>query len=151
MKTLLLTIALLVPLTLHTVPMIHSTVSVKPKELECLAKNIYHEARGESLQGQIAVAAVTMNRLRAEGFPSSICKVVYQPYQFSWVHQLKNHLPRNKEAYENAKWVALTVLHGSFKDPTYGATYYHAKSVKPYWIKKVSLTTTIGNHKFYSQ
>jgi N-acetylmuramoyl-L-alanine amidase len=148
MKIIVLTIALLTPLSLlHSNPAIVG--KIKPSEIECLAKNVYHEARGESLKGQIAVAAVTKNRWEASGFPNSICKVVYQPYQFSWVKQLKSHLPKNKEAYEQAKWIAFNTLAGTFKDPTQGAMYYHANQVKPYWIKKVKLTTKIGNHSFY--
>ena len=64
------------------------SVVSKATEIDCLARNIYHEARGESLQGQIAVAAVTVNRVLTKGYPSSICQVVYQPYQFSWVKEL---------------------------------------------------------------
>ena len=151
MKTLLLILALVVPVSMFTAPVVYSTVKPKASEVECLARNVYHEARGESLEGQIAVAAVTMNRLRSSKFPNSICKVVHQPYQFSWVHQLKSHLPRDKESYKQAKLVALNVIHGYYKDPTYGAVYYHKNTIRPYWLKVVKLTTVIGSHKFYTK
>ena len=60
--------------------------TVDPKQHNCLALNIYHEARGERVEGQIAVAHVTMNRVNHEKWPSTICEVVYQPKQFSWTH-----------------------------------------------------------------
>lgn len=60
---------------------------VERAEVECLAKTIYFESRGESIQGQMAVAWVTLNRVTSKKFPSTICGVVHQPYQYSWVKQ----------------------------------------------------------------
>ena len=57
------------------------------QEVECLAKTIYFESRGESLQGQMAVAWVTLNRTKSEKFAPTVCGVVYQPKQYSWVKQ----------------------------------------------------------------
>lgn len=120
------------------------------KDIDCLAHNIYHEARGESIKGQIAVAAVTMNRLLAQGYPSSICKVVYQPYQFSWVKLLSNHSPKNKTQYQMAHAIATNYLQGRLKDPTLGSLFYHANYVLPKWAKKLTHKVTIGNHIFYA-
>lgn len=120
------------------------------KDIDCLAHNIYHEARGESIKGQIAVAAVTINRLLTQGYPSSICKVVYQPYQFSWVKLLRNHTPKNKSQYQIAQIIATEYLQGRLKDPTFGSLFYHANYVLPKWSKKLTHVVTIGNHKFYS-
>lgn len=121
------------------------------KEIECLAKNIYFEARGEPIEGQVAVAAVTINRVNADKFPKSICKVVHQPYQFSWVQQLKSHTPKSKAEYELAVKIATGYIEGKFKDPTYGSTYYHADYVNPRWNKFVNKKVKIGSHIFYSQ
>lgn len=120
------------------------------KEIDCLARNIYHEARGESINGQIAVAAVTVNRLLTRGFPTSICQVVYQPNQFSWVKLLKNHTPKDKARYELAHSIASSYVKGQLKDPTKGSLFYHAHYVLPKWAKKVTKTVTIGNHVFYA-
>ena len=66
-----------------------SPPELDPKQHECLAMNIYHESRGERLEGQIAVAQVTINRMEHTKWPSTICEVVYQPKQFSWTHLIK--------------------------------------------------------------
>lgn len=123
---------------------------VNQKDLECLAKNVYHEARGESVSGQYAVAAVTVNRVRDSRFPLGLCNVVYQSGQFSWVRELKSHLPKDREAYQRAKYIAATYLSGAVKDPTNGALWYHTYHVKPKWRHYVSRTTQIGSHIFYS-
>ena len=72
--------------------------TVDSKQHECLAMNIYHEARGERMEGQIAVAQVTLNRAAHEEWPSTICDVVYQPKQFSWTHMIKNHTPSESKS-----------------------------------------------------
>lgn len=125
-----------------------SIAQVNQRDLECLAKNVYHEARGESTKGQIAVAAVTVNRVRDGRFPLKLCDVVYQPNQFSWV---KDKLKiKDKEAFHRAKYIAHLYLSGVVKDPTNGAVYYHTHHVKPKWRHYVSVTTKIGSHIFYS-
>lgn len=124
---------------------------ISHRDVDCLAKNLYHEARGESDKGLLAVAAVTMNRVAAKGFPSTVCGVVYDKGQFSWVQQLRDHTPKHKEAYKRVKYLAMSYLSGTIKDPTNGALYYHAYYVKPYWTKTVKLTTRIDSHLFYSK
>ncbi len=157
MRKLAILLLILFPLQLLTVnesDILHTNpkpiMSFGKKDIDCLAHNIYHEARGESIKGQIAVAAVTINRLFAQGYPSSICKVVHQPYQFSWVKLLKNHSPKNKTQYEIAKAIAKDYVQGRFKDPTKGSLFYHATYVSPKWSKKLTKTVTIGNHIFYT-
>lgn len=121
-----------------------------PKELECLAFNIYHEARSESIEGQIAVAQVTINRVNHKKWPNTICEVVYQPKQFSWTHLLKDHTPKEQKAYQNALIIARDVMIGNVDDPTYGAVFYHANYVNPDWSDYVDLTKVIGSHLFYT-
>ncbi|WP_075183055.1 cell wall hydrolase [Pantoea sp. 1.19] len=117
----------------------------------CLALNIYHEARGESLKGQIAVGAVTMNR--ANWKPKEVCDVVYAPGQFSWTHlkRMAHRIPSDKDAsWQRAKSLANRIVAGEVKDITGGATYYHTRRVKPYWRGSFQQTLVIGNHVFYT-
>lgn len=121
-----------------------------PAELECLALNIYHEARSEKVEGQIAVAQVTINRVNHKKWPSTICEVVYQPKQFSWTHLVKDHTPHETKAYEQAKVIARDVMIGNVDDPTYGAVFYHANYVNPNWVDFMDLSKVIGSHLFYT-
>ena len=129
----------------------NSSANANTNHLECLALNIYHEARGESLEGQAAVAHVTINRVNHEWFPNSICQVVYQSSQFSWVHQRRNHTPQDTEAWNRALLIANSFIEGEFSsfDPTEGATFYHAVHVNPPWNNQMELIDTVGVHEFY--
>ena len=127
-----------------------SLPELDPKEHECLALNIYHEARGERIEGQIGVAHVTLNRVNHESWPNTICEVVYQNKQFSWTHMIKNHTPKESKSWDNAKVIARDVMIGNVADPTHGAEFYHANYVNPYWADSYNLTKVIGNHIFYS-
>ena len=124
--------------------------TLDPKEVECMALNIYHEARGERVEGQIAVAHVTVNRVNHENWPGNICDVVYQSKQFSWTHMIKDHTPNEKRAWKEAQVIARDVMIGNTEDPTKGAEFYHANYVNPWWAKEYILTKVIGNHLFYS-
>ena len=109
------------------------------KELECLATNVYREARGEPFAGQVAVAKVTLNRLADVRYPKTICKVIYQKYQFSWTTHYKNVVFDMTSL--NAAIMAFNT-NNKFK-----ATHYHADYVKPNWgLRKVA---KIGRHIFY--
>lgn len=109
------------------------------KELECLATNVYREARGEPFAGQVAVAKVTLNRVKDERYPKTICKVVYQRYQFSWTAKYHNVV------YDmNSLTAAITAITSKSK---FKATHYHATYVNPRWnLKRIA---KIGNHIFY--
>lgn len=117
----------------------------------CLALNIYHEARGEPVKGQIAVGNVTMNR--ANWDVKEICPVVYAPKQFSWTTQKKPseyHPPAKNRSWQNAQKLAQKIIKGEVQDVTKGATYFHAQSVQPYWTSSFERTIVIGNHIFYA-
>ena len=114
--------------------------------LVCLALNIYHEARGEPIKGQYAVALVTVNRAKFNN--RDICKVVYRPNQFSWT--IYKPSVTDPKSYKLAKQVAKDVLEGKVSDFTNASTYYHADYVKPVWSKKFRRTIKIGRHQFYS-
>lgn len=124
------------------------------RQIDCLAQNIYHEARSESNQGQQAVAFVTLNRTQDGRFPTDICGVVKQKSrtvcQFSWFCT-KVKLDKTSDAYKEALQVALHVYANYFNltDITGGALYYHADYVKPRW--KLEKTKTIGRHIFYKE
>lgn len=122
------------------------------KELECMALNVYHEARSERIEGQIAVAHVTMNRVKHEYFPDTICDVVYQNKQFSWTWTVPDHRPKEKAAWKQAQVIARDVMIGNTVDPSEGATFYHANYVNPFWAKDVSMKVSkiIGLHVFYT-
>ncbi len=119
-------------------------------ELGCLALNIYHEGRGESLKGQSAIAAVTMNRVRNKHYPDSVCEVVWQHKQFSWTHvPVQHHAVMNVTAWQQALAVARLFLEGARSAQIGGATHYHADTVKPYWVAGNEPVGKIGNHYFY--
>jgi spore germination cell wall hydrolase CwlJ-like protein len=118
-------------------------------ELRCLAMNIYFEARGESRRGQLAVAAVTLNRKRSPHYPDSICAVVWQSRQFSWTHQSVWHRPRNDRAWRFAMKLANEVYHNKVKLPVVSATHFHARYVAPEWSTQMKRVARIGKHLFY--
>ena len=123
--------------------------------LDCLALNVYHEARSEPEKGQVAVAAVILNRVKSGLFPDSVCRVVKQGgdrrhnCQFSWWCDGKKDSPTEEEAWEDARRVAWKTLMGLSEDPTHGALYYHATRVKPSWAQSFTRTARIGHHVFY--
>lgn len=126
--------------------------AVSDEDQECLAKNIYFEARGESTVGQEAVAWVTLNRVMNSNFPGEICKVVWQDSQFSWTHDGKSDRPRDRAAWATAQAIAGEVLaaYGVERDPTEGSTYFHADSVNPSWAKHFNRVVQIDGHIFYA-
>ena len=124
----------------------------------CLAQAVYFEARSESVLGQLAVAAVILNRSKAENYPSSICGVVYQGAarltgcQFSFACDDQSNLPQVDRAWETALTVTTLALANESKPRIVAAaTHYHADYVDPYWSKSMHRLTKIGRHIFYSQ
>lgn len=117
--------------------------------VDCMAMNIYHEARGESKLGQIAVAHVTLNRVKSKLYPNTICKVVYQHGQFSWTQDNISDKPKHKKLYDKIKLLSIDIMKGKYKDPTFGAMYFHTRQISPRWMNRVKRTVTIGNHIFY--
>jgi len=124
-------------------------VKAKAQDIECLAKNIYHEARGEPFHGQVAVALVTVNRVASGLFQDTICKVVYAHRQFSWTLD-KNKKVRDSKAWASAVEIATAVLSRQIHQPDFTAVYFHTKQVLPKWAKTKTITARIGNHIFYA-
>lgn len=117
--------------------------STSNNDLYLLAKCVYAEARGESYTGQVAVAAVILNRVKSADFPNTIAGVIYQPWAFTAVNDGQINLEPNQTAYNAAR----DALNGW--DPTYGALYYYnAKTATNKWIYNKKTTVTIGNHVF---
>jgi spore germination cell wall hydrolase CwlJ-like protein len=115
-------------------------------ETVCLAKNIYHEARGESILGKLAVAKVTLNRVASGKFRETICKVVYQSGQFSWTKSKYKPI-LDKNAWSESLHIAkLLMLNPELSKTT--AMYYHSTKVKPNW-RQLERVDKIGNHVFY--
>jgi hypothetical protein len=117
----------------------------------CLAKNIYFEARNESLKGKMAVAMVTLRRVQDPRYPNTVCGVVYENKQFSWYSDGLSDRPRNPKSYENVALLASAMLSGEtmIYDFTYGSTHYHADYVAPYWSAYMVRKVKIDTHIFY--
>ena len=120
----------------------------RAEDLRCLAENVYHEARGEPLVGQYAVAEVTMNRVRSREFPDSVCAVVHQPGAFSWTGRNDPPAPSGYE-WRRAQAIAGSVYVNSEAPLVAGALYYHATYVSPGWAVTRTQVTRIGRHLFY--
>lgn len=123
------------------------------RELKCLADNIYFEAGNQSKTGKLAVAAVTINRVKSPKFPKSVCSVVYQKTrgtcQFSWVCEGKKRV-RSPQQYAESKRIAEKVLLSGANHGIFGRNvlFYHADYVNPGWnLRRV---TKIGDHIFYA-
>ena len=138
---------------------LHQSIPGVPDEqVECLAKNIYFEARNQDEYGKFAVANVTMNRVKDPGFPSTICDVVFQGprrklakfgCQFTWFCDGKPDIIRNKRLWKECMRIAMLALRYPHKDITIGATHYHATYITPWWAKKLQRLVTVGDHIFY--
>jgi spore germination cell wall hydrolase CwlJ-like protein len=144
----------------------------KPKidkqELECLALNIYHEARSESTMGQLAVAHVTLNRVEHGKFPDTICQVVKQARysiwwkehhdrnvpirnkcQFSWYCDGKSDRVHELDAWRRIMHLSLDVMLNKTTDPTSGAIYYYNPELAdPFWKDSFQQVAWVDNHVF---
>lgn len=128
------------------------------QDLDCLARNVYFEARGEPAAGQYAVAEVTMNRRAASRYPETLCAVVYQKNwdtlrgryvgAFSWT-EFKVLPELRGEDWERAQKVAEEVYSGRHVPSLQGAMYFHATYIRPSWAKEKTAVARIGRHVFY--
>lgn len=122
-------------------------------EFECLAQALYHEARGETPAGQAAVGEVILNRVDDPAFPGSICGVVRQGNgqgcQFSYICDGRSDAMRDTAAASRAGKIARALIDHAPRVLTEGATYFHARWVRPTWARRFTQTTQIGVHLFY--
>lgn len=142
-------------------PNVRIPADVPKREVECLAQNIYFEAKNEPYEGQLAVAQVTLNRVENPQYPKTVCGVVWQQSkdrhtgrrvaQFSWTLDGRPDIPKSKSAYEQAYAVAEEALLYGTKSAIIGtdALFYHANYVKPRWARQMERVAQIGNHIFY--
>lgn len=126
-------------------------VTVRDAEKLCLAQVVYYEARGEPVEGQVAVAEVVVNRAQSDAYPSSLCAVAYQPGQFALT--IEDALPSPQgAAWKRAQRVAAGVLAGRLESPLEGRpTHFHAVSVDPYWAQVYRPVGQVGAHVFYER
>jgi spore germination cell wall hydrolase CwlJ-like protein len=134
-----------------------SQAEFEERERRCLATAIYFEARGEPLQGQVAVGQVIMNRVRSPNFPETICGVVYQGQmapgcQFSFTCDGKTDTPKNDSHWALAQKLAKQITSGQVWLPEIGySTFYHADYVSPHWKSAMNKIDSIGRHIFYKK
>jgi hypothetical protein len=124
-------------------------------DFECLAKNVYYEARDQELAGQLAVTFVTLKRVSHKWWPNTICEVVWDDKAFSWTHDGKPDNPYELEVYEEIKRLSKQWISDLDKlvDPTNGATHYCKVNWNCPWEKDPDMIylTTIDGHDFYEE
>lgn len=127
------------------------TVSSPVDSVQCLTQAVYHEARGEPLGGQVAVARVILHRVADTRWPDTVCDVVYQPAQFSFT--AKPHPVRDQPAYQRSALVALTVyaemVWGPYDPGEAPALYFfNPRKARPGWAARMTVQNEIGAHIF---
>jgi spore germination cell wall hydrolase CwlJ-like protein len=123
-------------------------IRYQQQQVDCLAQNVYHEARGEGEDGMIAVAAVTINRVNNRAWGRNVCDVVWEDSAFSWTLDKRLWKINEGAAYNRAQAAARKVYYQQVSDPTGGATHYHTMAVNPYWSKSGVQKMRIGAHVF---
>lgn len=122
-----------------------------------LAMNIYHEARGEPIHAQVAVAEVTLNRVASSSYPNTVKGVVTQTgggsCAFSWWCDGYENKPKDKKAWARAVFLADFMLDQGEYVSVVGDTalFYHNENVTPYWLSDVVELQQIGRHIFYKK
>jgi spore germination cell wall hydrolase CwlJ-like protein len=124
------------------------------REVECLARNIYFEAGGEPYAGKVAVAEVTMNRVRSSAYPKTVCGVVHQKAkgvcQFSWVCEGKKRVNVRTASWTESMRISQQMLVAKKDTNVVGdAKFFHAHYVEPNWSRTKTFVKKIGNHLFY--
>jgi len=116
----------------------------------CLSLALYHEARGEPLQGQLMAARVIMNRMQSPRWPSSMCGVITQDRQFSFYRKDNTPKPRDEVAWAKAQKLAVDIINDPNILPYSTADHYHTVDVHPVWRRKLHRVARIGRHVFWS-
>jgi len=134
----------------------YSTAAVAEEcdEVEVLALNMYHEARGEGHDGMQMVGEVTLNRMYHTAYPDNICDVVYQRRQFSWTHMKRDHTPHDQELWELSLELAEALLNGEIEYFDNGATHFlnpRLVTRMPRWTRVYDVVGQVGNHRFYAR
>ena len=116
-------------------------------EITCLTRNAYFEARNQGEKGILATVFVVLNRTKDSRFPSTPCKVVHQPMQFSWTG--KGKVVKDHKTYKEIEGLVKEVVSGKHRDITKGSTHFHTTKVKPSWRNSLTKTVKIKDHVFY--
>ncbi|WP_448585688.1 cell wall hydrolase [Thermaurantiacus sp.] len=125
----------------------HARRTPLDRDMECLARAVYWEAKGEPLEGQLAVAEVILNRVERGRFGPDICAVIRAPGQFSFVRGHTIPTPPEGRPWDEARAIAWIALAEAWAPIIGEATHFHARHVNPGWrLKRVA---AIGNHIFY--
>lgn len=125
-------------------------MQLDPVQVDCLAQNIYFEARGEPIEGMVAVGMVTLNRVTNSPRPRSFCDVVLAPHQFSWTSDPSSQV-EDQLAYEFSVRIAAQIIAGDLRLPGIKADHYvNRKKKRPKWARHYRFTRRIGNHWFYA-
>ena len=132
------------------------------EDMHCLYLNVYHEARGEPIEGQLAVAHVTLNRVKSSRFPDTICKVVKQgkykngqpvkdKCQFHWWCDGRGDKVHNQRDWKSVKTNVDTAVkwYKVGEDFSKAALFYHTKNMTTRWSRKFTKVATIGKHAFF--
>ena len=122
------------------------------EQANCMAVAIYHEARGESLEGQLAVARVIMNRAASGKYPPSWCGTVKQPWQFSFVNPRTGQMPgvnAGSASWRKAQAITRLAIANVVPSLSNDVLWYHADYVAPSWGRRLSKVSKIGTHIFY--
>ena len=120
------------------------------EEATCLATAVYFEARGESAEGQLAVARVVMNRAASGRYPTSWCATVKQPWQFSFVHNGRfPSVDEGSVSWHNAVGVTRLAINNAVPSLSNDVLWYHANYVAPSWGRRLTRVSQIGAHIFY--
>jgi spore germination cell wall hydrolase CwlJ-like protein len=145
---------------------VREAVKIDSRQLDCMARNIYFEARNQDTDDAFAdVGYTVLNRVASKRYPNSICAVVYQGRkrggeyvrnmcQFSWVCDGKSDNPNLKHPVEAKAWaraqrIARGVMLGTIDNPVGNATMYHATYVNPYWKSAYMRVAKVETHIFY--
>lgn len=127
---------------------LHGIPAAMDEELRCLASTVYFESKGETLEGQLAVAKVVIARRDSGRFANSLCGVVYQPSQFSFVRGGKMPaIPASSRSWAEAVAIAQIALNDTWESPVEGALFFHARHVSPGW--RMQRLAAVDNHVFY--
>jgi hypothetical protein len=126
----------------------YAGTEARDEEAECLASAVYWESNGEPLAGQLAVAEVIINRVRSGRFAATLCGVITQPSQFSFVRGGRIPTPPQSSAgWRNAVAIAHIALDDVADSPVSTALFFHARYVSPGW--RLRRLAAVGNHIFY--
>ncbi|MCB1971994.1 MAG: cell wall hydrolase [Geminicoccaceae bacterium] len=123
------------------------------KQVTCMARNIWFEARGSAFADKLAVGQVVLNRVADPRYDDTPCKVIWDAHQFSWTHDGLSDNVRIRNAIDRQAWTdsvlaALTAT--TLPDLTGGATSFHAVTISPSWSNSMHRVAQYGGHVYYT-